>query len=349
MNRFMTIGNADTKKWLETEIAAVEEGRMSKEERYNLFKTIDPKANKQLAEEYAAVRIDKININVWQKTIAMDFAEVIDLSDDELAVYVTSIRESIGVTEIGTMGGQAQKQWTGDDQATWVRMHFVQSEPYYMPIESPNVGLFNLSEKMNEQCEHDIAVKHDTDVWTLLTAGLGVFPARAMQLDSNIVTANVPTTNDINLSVEAGLTKELFISIFDHFDRLGKVVKNIYIPSISNKDIRRWVSVVSGIAGSDISKSIDPATQREIFQLGKPSSMFGEAFNIVPLRTLPANYLWVSTTSPAMSFYRKPGQAKSWLLTEREHLNETGFSSRQTVGLIQPEPYTPNYARVKFA
>ena len=295
-------------------------------------------------------------LDVASRFEKLELAEIIDLPDDEQAIYVTSKEESIGVNVIGTQGGAPMKQWTGDEQFTIVPMYWVQSDKLYYPIESPTFGAFKNSEDLNDRAAHDMAVKIDDDIWTLIKAGIGSFPSRAYELDENIVTSLVPTTNEVDLSSEGGITKNFFIEIFDHFDRLGRRVRKIYVPADCKKQIRTWVSVVSGIAGSDITKTIDPITQREIWQSGTLSKMFGENFQIIPMMTNTGSifidgskkYALVATDKPAVILYRKPGQAKSWLLTDKEVDNRTGFSARETVGTAQPEPYTLNYARFRF-
>jgi len=210
---------------------------------------------------------------------------------------------------------------------------------------------------LNARAAHDMAVKIDSDLWTLIAAGLGTFSSRAYELDSNIDTNIWPTTNEVDKSSEGAITKNLFIEIFDHFDRLGRRVRKIYVPADYKKQIRTWVSVVTGVSGSDIQKSIDPVTQREIWQSGTLSKIFGESFQIIPMMTNPSSifsdggskrYVLVATDKPAIVLYRKPAQAKSWLLTDKEVDNRTGFSSRETMGTAQPEPLELNYARFRF-
>lgn len=342
---------------LKNEVASYDGKRLDHASRYNKFKSIDPQVDKARAEEYAQSRVDKIKINILQETLALELAEVIDLPDDEQAIYITSKEESVGINVIGTQGGAPLKQWTGDQQFTIVPLYWLQSDKYYYPIESPSFGAFRYSEELTGRAAHDMAVKIDDDLWTLIAAGLGSFSTRAYELDSNIDTNLWPTTNEVDKSSEGSITKNLFIEIFDHFDRLGRRVKKIYVPANYKKQIRTWVSVVTGIAGSDITKTIDPVTQREIWQSGSLSTMFGENFQIIPMMTNPNNifssgnnkYVLVTTDKPAIILYRKQGQAKSWLLSDKEVDNRTGFSSRETMGTAQPEPYELNYARFKFA
>lgn len=352
MKNFFDIQYENLKK----EIASYEEKRLDDISRFDKFKSVDPQVDKARAQEYAQSRVDKIKINILQETLALELAEIINLPNEEQAIYVTSKEESVGINVIGTQGGAPLKQWTGDQQFTIVPSYWVQSDKYYYPIESPSFGAFSNSEDLTARAAHDMAVKIDDDLWTLVAAGLGVFPARAMELDSNIVSSLVPSSNEVDSSSEGAITKNLFIEIFDHFDRLGRRVKKIYIPADYKKQIRTWVSVVSGIAGSDITKTIDPVTQREIWQSGSLSAMFGENFQIIPMMTNTGSifinggdrYVLVATDKPAVKLYRKPGQAKSWLLTDKEVDNRTGFSSRETMGTAQPEPLRLNYARFQF-
>ena len=345
---------------LKSEIAAYDEKRLDDTSRFDRFKSVDPQVDKARAEEYAQSRVDKIKINILQETLALELAEIIDLPDEEQALYITSKEESIGINVIGTQGGAPLKQWTGDEQFTIVPLYWIQSDKLYYPIESPTFGAFKNSEDLNVRAAHDMAVKVDVDIWTLIKAGIGAFPARAYELDSNIVTSLVPTTNEVDLSAEGSITKNFFIEIFDHFDRLGRRVRKIYVPADMKKQIRTWVSIVSGYSDGagqdDIKKSIDPVTQREIWQSGSLSRMFGENFQIIPMMTNTGDifidgskrYVLVATDKPAVILYRKQGQAKSWLLTDKEVDNRTGFSSRETMGTAQPEPYALNYARFRI-
>jgi hypothetical protein len=213
------------------------------------------------------------------------------------------------------------------------------------------------------EAERAIAKNRDDAVKTLLDSGLttSFTDGTHYKLESSIESSMIPAGNNIDVS-SLGITKELFVAIFAHFDRLGRIsfpndrrieVRRIFVPLDFPEEVHKWVSVVSGFSGGDTptdpGETIDPTTQRQIFRFGVPRQFFGNTFELVPLETLPSNYLYVSTNKPATILGTKPSQAKSWMLTDRERFNETGFQARVTEGHMQPDPYVMNYAKFQYA
>lgn len=352
------------------EIAAFREKRekITDEQRYKkwLKMATEPVADPAQAAEYQRVRIESIQINVFERTPwAESFSMTVRLDPNESYVFREEYTEKIYVRKLSSIKGSSfTVQPTPHVDATKMDFYWNESDNLYVPIEHPEYGMWQLDVKNQMRAEWQIGLTRDQAVKTLLDSGLitSFTDGTHFVLSENIQSSLLPSGNDIDLSSYGSPTKEFFIDIFDHFERIGRMsypfdgerirVERIFVPVTVPKEIKKWVSVVAAITGNsptDPGQTIDPDTQREIYRFGTPRQFYGENFELVALETLPENYVYVSTNKPATIMGLKPSQDKSFILRDREPQNETGFKARVTEGHMQPDPLVANYARFKYA
>jgi hypothetical protein len=300
-------------------------------------------------EALAAARVPRVRLNVLAQNMAMDFFEYVRLDDNEVPQYITESDMPVGVSYLSEYGGAPSMIWTGTQNIASMSMYMITSDKVYVPRFSIQQGIIREQDRANARAAYHLSRRVDKDLLALMTANLGEFGADTWILDEDI--NDMPTTNDLNWSntLEGKLKKDFFMLLFDHFDRLGKTIKNIYVPVTLPKTIWSWLSVVSSV-DSPAEDTVDPLTQREIIQTGTVQQIFGRRFNIIPRKELGSaagsTYVWVSTTEPAGYFYEKPDFAGTELLNDRRpHMD--GFQSYMTIGQAIPAPMKTNFARIK--
>lgn len=306
-------------------------------------------------QSLASVIAPRVRLNVLADTMALDFFQYIALEDNEMPEFISESDMPTSVTIMSEQGGHASEVWTGAQNIVTWPLAFYASKNVYVPLLSLRHGNIDETERAKARAAYDIEQKIDIDLFSVLTAALGAFPASTWILDSRV--RDRPTTNDLDWSAtcKGELTKDFWILLFDHFDRLGLSVKNVYVPATIPKTMWKWVSVVSGFDGAGTvqpSNTVDPVTQREIIKTGAISQIFGHTFNLVTKNildgtTVGSKYVWVSTTEPAGLFFEKPSMARNWNKTDREPY-QRGFASLMAIGQAIPDPYRPRYARIKI-
>lgn len=300
-------------------------------------------------QELAAARVPRIRLDVLAQNMAMDFFEYTPLQDNEVPQYISESDMSVGVSYLSEYGGGPSMIWTGTQNIATVPLYMITSDKVYVPRMSVLQGILREQDRANQRAAYTLSRKIDKDLMTLLAANLGVFGADTFVLDEDI--KNVPTTNDLDWSadLEGKLQKVFFQRLFDHFDRLGKTIQNIYVPTTLPKTMWEWVGVVSS-TDATAANTVDPLTQREILQTGVVQQMFGRKFNLVPKNTLSGDagstYVWVSTTEPAGYFYDKAALSGTELLNDRRPQFD-GFQTYMTIGQAIPAPMKTNFARIK--
>jgi hypothetical protein len=103
------------------------------------------------------------------------------------------------------------------------------------------------------------------------------------------------------------LTKSLFKSITEHFDRVGKPIRAVYLPSARKHDLFDWVSVTD--ATSSAADTITPEVQNEIWKNGLPGGklMPNMVFtNMLEGVTKGSIYGYAITDEAPGYFFQKP-------------------------------------------
>jgi hypothetical protein len=292
----------------------------------------------------------------------MSFMEWHPVKAGEQAVYVTRPAiTDISMREIHVHGSKANSFKIGAGNTIQpVTMYAYSSDAVEVPSMYPNWPAETMvqTDILQFGLSHGLEIHLDTDAKALMDAGLGTFPAGAYTYkDSRI--QDFPTTNDIDLSGSiTGITKELLATILANF----LIMKNPVVEMLCN--VLDWrdfctnsVSVVTSAA--DLPQNWDPDTVSTITKTGTITNLFGQSFKLTICNVIPSGEIWVRTARPAGRFYYyvdEEGLAFGKLiqLPPEKGPNGQGVGNPSMMvmsyaGLIQPDTYLPNYAKVSFA
>ncbi len=138
-------------------------------------------------------------------------------------------------------------------------------------------------------------------------------------------------------------------------------IRNLIIPSSSAQDIRLWVSVVSSVAGGDVSQdaadSVSAEKHAELERTGMTAiqTMWGEPINLIKSKRLMGTsaadwekYAWVIFNQPIGRLIHWPAESKRITYDDRLQNNQEGMSIHETIAMEIPSPWAPNFMQVKI-
>lgn len=130
-------------------------------------------------------------------------------------------------------------------------------------------------------------------------------------LDNFVDPGSVESTNILNVTVEGGLTRNVFKGVRSLSILQGRQAKSMFIPVTGKPWEAYWnqasiVSAVTGAAGnSDTRAAIPPAKWAEAADMGftengQQMNWFGMSLWVQPINLFPAGYFMVATDQPAV-------------------------------------------------
>jgi hypothetical protein len=306
-----------------------------------------------------------IDLMIYTTSIATALFEVITVTGNDVPSYTTWITPEVDITRMPAHGNPpAQVKFMSGTQY-FPQFYMIATPRIYQNRRSILTGNTGPDAKIDARARYEIEQEIEDDIWTLLTAALGAFGAGVWVYDNRI--QNLPTTNTQDFSAEGGLTKNLFQLILAEVDKIpsrsrpGSTVsiRNMFIPSSAAQDIRAWVSVVSAATGLDASQdaydTVTPDLQRDIESNGPMiGSLWGERLGLRKVTRLMGttasdwtDYLWVFFDEPVGRLYLKTDEDRTDRLVDQLPYLE-GYVISRVLGMEVPDPYTPNFMRVKF-
>jgi hypothetical protein len=223
--------------------------------------------NKMTKEAKAKLRTEVVDLKVRAKMIGLDFFERIELAPDEVPGYeLEDSRPGIPVKVVSQFGGSAQTIASSNNSRTLFELGLLESDVVKSQRWDLYQGFNTNNAKFNRDISDSINNKVDDMALVALAAGIGALDANTWVLDPKI--KNAPTTNLLNISSECGgkLTKTFFKAVTEHFNRVGKPIRAVYIPSARQSDLYDWVSV----SGTDIlaANTVPQSVQEQIWNTG---------------------------------------------------------------------------------
>lgn len=304
-------------------------------------------AYQQGLTEYDNQRMKIIDLMVRAKMIGMDFFRVETLTGSQMPMYRTkNARSRIPITVVSNMGGSATTLWS--DGYGQVSFNLGQMESDIVEYDRWDLvqGFVEKSAEVNDDLAYSLEYKMDDMAWVALNACFGSFDATTWILDAKI--KNPPTTNDIDISdsCKGKLTKDLFKGVLDHFDRMEKTVRAIYVPASRRHDVLDWMSV----ATSDVNSNIIVPTNvtDQIWRTAQlpeggviPPIIFtnmleGETGNI---------YCYAVTSQPCGILYQKPEGHWTETISNRRKYSTQSFI---TASFVIPAYFKPEIARFQI-
>jgi hypothetical protein len=259
--------------------------------------------------EYDKQRDLIVDLIVRANMIGMDFFQTKDLVGSQVPMYrYKNTRDAIPVNRVANFGKGASVIWTDSTGSTSVTLQQHETAKVIYPIWDLVQGFVDKSEEVNEDLAYYVLNYLDDMAWTAINSAFGSFTSTTWILDPKIKDA--PTTNDIDLSsvCDGSVNKYLFAGIIDHFARLQKPIRAVYLPAALKTDMLGWVSV----SGSDINAAdtIPAEVQAEIWktaglrQGGIVPPMIWS--NVLDGTTTGSIYAYAVTNTPCGFFYQKP-------------------------------------------
>ena len=226
--------------------------------------------NKLDKQAQAALRIENVNRQVQTKFIGPDFFELRELAPDEIPGFrLDDPRPNIPVTVVSQFGGSAQTIGSSNGTYTPFQLGLIESDRFRCQRWDLYQGFVNNNAWLNKQIADSITNQLDDMAWIAIAAGIGVLDSNTWILDPKI--KNAPTTNLLNIATECNgkLTKTFFKAINQHFDRVGKSIRVVYIPASRRGDLYDFVSVADNLTPA--STTVTSNVQDQIWNNGSIS------------------------------------------------------------------------------
>jgi hypothetical protein len=169
---------------------------------------------------------------------------------------------------VSQFGSPGQTIWSDNNNRSPFELGMIESDRVRVQRWDLYQGFINKNEKLNADILKSINYKFDDMAWVGVAAAIGALGTSTWVLDTKI--KNAPTTNELDLSSECGgkLNKAFFKGVTEHFDRVGKAIRAVYIPAARKHDLFDWVSVSdTNTAAAD---TVSPNIQDAIWTNGLP-------------------------------------------------------------------------------
>lgn len=311
--------------------------------------------------ELASARIDRINLNILEDLIGMDFFEVVELDHNEVPHLVLQRDQRWSVSQVGMHGGAPFDQFQNLDTLSAFTPYILKSDIATYPLMSPIIGRFDdVGNRVNNRVAFDWDRKMDIDLFALIDANYEATfgsPETIYDLDPRI--QNFPTGNLLDTSSTPGVNLNLFKKIFQHFANMGEGgprVRTIWIPSTELTNLWGIGSVVSGFSGGTVQpgQQVSQQIEHEIQTRGVVGQLFGHSFRLRVANTLSNSHVYVSTDRPYGRLYIKPEFDKIKRYSEDELEAANGIQNHEGVQIskvvcpIVPSPWKINTLKIKI-
>ena len=311
--------------------------------------------------EIASARIDRINLNILEDLIGMDFFEVINLEHDEIPQLVLQRDQRWSVSQIGMHGGSPYDQFQNLDTISAFTPYILKSDIATYPLMSPIIGRFDeVGDRVNNRVAFDWDRKMDIDLFTLMDANYeATYASQSTIYDLDPRIQNFPTGNLLDTSSTPGVNLNLFKKIFQHFANMGEggpKVRTIWMPATELESLWSIGSVVSGFSGGAVQpgQQVSEQIQHEIQTRGIIGNLFGNSFRLRVSNTLSNTHVYVSTDRPYGRLYAKPEfdrvkrYSEDALEAANGIQNHEGIQISKVVVPIIPSPWKVNSLKVKI-
>jgi len=290
--------------------------------------TTDAEKKKALADiktpedkvAFAAAREIRVELNLWSNTSAGQFFETINLEEDEWAQYVNNTKQSYNLLQTEQHGEAPVQRAIKNNSTVGLDMYQLDSGVVSYPLFDLQTGrVLELAiDKVEEDVGRSLGHQLDDDLWTLVDAAIGTFPAGTYSLDSRIVSGTLPSSNALAFSSEGGFTFKALKEIIDHCNLLGRKLKAVVVNPTELRDVWLWQHLVSTTTGGsqDGREMITDDMKQQILSAGAIFSALGHTFALIPDNSRAKLYGWFFTDEPCGSIFRKPSMDKNQFLDE---------------------------------
>lgn len=321
-----------------------------KERREAMIATRD---NPKNAADFAAARAHKVYLNWLADSTALDLFEYIPLKDNERPIVISETDQSYNVLEINQHGTPAADSFINLDTVNEYLMYQLSTDRVDAPTLSIQTGQLDVSDRVNRRLAYFVERAVNKDVWTLIDAAFGSYPAGTFVLDEDIAADTIPTTNDIDGTAVGSLGLDVFKLAAEQAALTGRKITKVIINPTERSDLFDWESLVevSGTAAADL---ITEEMRQKILRDADIGRLFGNDFIIQLDNTRPKKYAWFFTNEPAGLLYDKPGMERTVYYTEKELMilakkkYHEGYHTEKVIKPLLPAPNRLNFFRIQF-
>jgi hypothetical protein len=338
---------------------------------------LDAARNKGQYEHMAALKkyggsivSESINLMLFTSSIVTSMFRLINVRGTDVPAYHLKIIPEIDVWQMSAHGFPNAVNKLSSVTQSIPTPYRISTDRIYQYMPSVLTGNPEPDDDINTRAQYEIEQRIEDDLWDLVAAAVGTF-SNAWVYDTRI--QDMPTTNELDLSAEGGITVGWMRSLLAAVDKIparngsgivtGQTAKirNIIIPSNAMQDIRTWVGVVSTVAGGDVSTdagdSVSATLHADLERRGVAAidTMWGEKLGIVKSKrlmgTTSANwekYAWVFLDGPVGRLMVWGDESNVFTHDDRLQDFQEGMSIHKTIAMDIPSPYTPNFLRVQI-
>jgi hypothetical protein len=320
-------------------LKAIEDATASVTDEQRKAEFVKAQTDPETAKALAGAQVKRIEEYVLANTFALSFFELETLAPEDTPVEVVRTRDRASICHwISQSGKPKKRQITDDDSRTDYSMAKITTGRIEYPTGDINLGFkpfMKYRAEVEEQATHRLDMKLDTYCKALLDAGDLPSGLRAtLNFESEVIQANLPDANYLDLSTEAtygtggaiNLPRcKAIMSYLNSWtgdstpDRTPLRMTNIFTGAPALETLWDLPSQVAGYAHATAEldpKNVIPESARvELFRTGKIMDMFGYQFNWVPRNTLTAQYLYIATNKPVGTMWHKPAFDKAKTIT----------------------------------
>jgi hypothetical protein len=370
-----------------------QEDAISKLEKYHSVPTKDrAKSAEQMAnsEENAAYQgavtimqaeATYIDLNVRAfHSLGDHFAEFVPLQIGEVPVYKYRQDYPVRINVGHLAGGPPMVKFQTLQSGVQVTPFQYFSEEILVPNlvnASFNIGKFGEKEQALKRIANDMAVaKQQFIINTLLSQPVNQTIAVSLAayfastpyvgrspylLDNFVDPGSVETTNILNVTVEGGLTRNVFRAIRSLSILQNRMAKSLFIPITGKPWEAYWnqASIVAAISGTpgnaQAANAIPPTKWAEAADMGftengQNMSWFGMNLWVQPINLFPQGYFMVATDQPAVMGWDQleASVSEEDALTGGQRQLAKRYEAR-SIALAQADPQLRNFQVGKLA
>lgn len=192
---------------------------------------------------YDKGRNEIIDLYIRANNFWLDFFQYRTLTaGEDSKYYEKSLPVKIPIRVVSNFGGYSTIQYTDGMTPVSFDMNQYQTDGVRYPKYDLRQGFVDKSDAVTETLNNSVDDFIDNLAQNSFNGSFGTFDQHVWVLDPRI--KNAPTTNDFDLSSTCNgkVTPALFRAIINHFARMEKGVRGVYLPAARRGDEFDWVT-----------------------------------------------------------------------------------------------------------
>lgn len=353
-NKYVSSYNQDFVNKLKTERKnKIKNLNISRDDKINYLKKLADSNKEQ--QIYAKGLVENANYTIEAQVFFTDFLKRDIITDDERTWYYTldeplTDNES-KVYEISNHGQPPREAIVMERDVVRITPYWITSPEVSMHKFSLRQGDISNEEKMRKRANKGITWDVEDDVTTLLENGLinDITSVDGIDIDDRIKT--YPSSTDIDLSAEEGITINVLKSILKHFTQMGMMVETVYVPVDNLTDLWDWMSLPATHDYTSVDNVAPQVLVNQIIKTGTINNIFGYPVNLAPVNTLNGDktedpvYIWAKTNQPCGEYRVFP---KLGFPYNHEDARRIYYQINRAQAMFQTPVQRMNYARFKI-